>query len=104
MAIGLAYPPTHLFPYSYFNEITGVGSYLEMGGKIRYVLLDQDVQLVHAKSQLGHGRFEHLPHTVVLHDPYQNGKSVFLRHLHQKETNNEGRALAVTNLEFGLNH
>ena len=76
-----------------------ISCYLKMGGKIRYVFLDEYVQLVHAQSQLCHGGFEHFSHSIVLHDPDQNGKSVLFRHLHQQKTNDESSSLAIANLQ-----
>ena len=43
--------------------------------------LDEVLELVHAQSQLGHGRFEHLAQSVLLHQFDDHGERFLFRHL-----------------------
>uniref|UniRef100_A0A182XTE1 Secreted protein n=1 Tax=Anopheles quadriannulatus TaxID=34691 RepID=A0A182XTE1_ANOQN len=66
--------------------------------QLRYLLLHNVLQLVHAQAELRHRGFEHVAHTILLHNLHQHGKRFLFRHLHQQQPNDETGPLTVANL------
>ena len=49
--------------------------------------LDKILQLIHAQAQFSHGRFEHFPQSILLHEFNDDSKRFFFGHLKPRRIN-----------------
>lgn len=64
----------------------------------RLRLFHEAIELVQAQLERGHIGDKVAAQVVILHEPHQRAKGLFVRHVEQKGTDNELHALAVPTL------